>query len=581
MIPFLQSHSGLTSRVSSIFANNEPGVWLDPSDFSTMFQDSAGTVPVTAVEQPVGLMLDKSKGMVLGPELVTNGTFDTNLDGWSTIAPATAIWTSSGIQISRNITSFVSQAASVVNLVAGRTYKVSLSVTSAPSAGNASLGIFAANRSTERTAPGTVLFNTAKDFAFIFTASVTEAAYVVCGISGVTAGTVTFDNISVRELLGNHALQTTTTSRPVLSARVNLLTKTEQFEDTSVWSVGAAVTADTTVAPNATQTADTVTVNNQATMLYQANAANGDGSYIAEISLTKASGDNFFYFYVSDAGNNYAGAWVNLVTMQLGTVTAAGTFSGTTATLNQQENGFKRLRLNLTKPATTSSHLGFSPCSSDGSFTRVIGQNVILWGASLVSADQAHLPYQRVNTATDYDTAGFPHYLRFDGVDDFLSTTTITPGTDKVQVFAGVRKLRDAAVAVVADLGPGNTAGSFVAYIQNPFGYGFNSVGSASTSAAQATTAFQAPITNTLAGLGDISGDSTILRINGTQAAINTADQGTGNYLAYPLYIGRRGGTTLPFNGHLYSLIVRFGSNLPIETIENTEKYINGLTKAY
>jgi hypothetical protein len=32
------------------------GAWFDPSDLSTLFQDAAGTTPVTAVEQPVGLM---------------------------------------------------------------------------------------------------------------------------------------------------------------------------------------------------------------------------------------------------------------------------------------------------------------------------------------------------------------------------------------------------------------------------------------------------------------------------------------------------------------------------------------------
>lgn len=42
------------------FANGEQGAWYDPSDLSTQFQDSAGTVPVTAVEQPVGKVLDKS-----------------------------------------------------------------------------------------------------------------------------------------------------------------------------------------------------------------------------------------------------------------------------------------------------------------------------------------------------------------------------------------------------------------------------------------------------------------------------------------------------------------------------------------
>lgn len=44
----------------SLFASGEQGVWYDPSDITTMFQDAAGTTPVTAVEQPVGRILDKS-----------------------------------------------------------------------------------------------------------------------------------------------------------------------------------------------------------------------------------------------------------------------------------------------------------------------------------------------------------------------------------------------------------------------------------------------------------------------------------------------------------------------------------------
>ena len=32
----------------SLFSASEPGFWYDYSDFSTLFQDSAGTTPVTA-----------------------------------------------------------------------------------------------------------------------------------------------------------------------------------------------------------------------------------------------------------------------------------------------------------------------------------------------------------------------------------------------------------------------------------------------------------------------------------------------------------------------------------------------------
>ena len=47
-------------KPSSLFTTGVNGAWYDPSDFSTMFQDGAGTVPVTAVGQPVGRILDKS-----------------------------------------------------------------------------------------------------------------------------------------------------------------------------------------------------------------------------------------------------------------------------------------------------------------------------------------------------------------------------------------------------------------------------------------------------------------------------------------------------------------------------------------
>ena len=46
--------------VLGLFANGEIGVWYDPSDLTTLFQDTAGTIPVTAAGQTVALMLDKS-----------------------------------------------------------------------------------------------------------------------------------------------------------------------------------------------------------------------------------------------------------------------------------------------------------------------------------------------------------------------------------------------------------------------------------------------------------------------------------------------------------------------------------------
>lgn len=48
-------------RIRSLYSANV-GAWYSPSDLPTLFQDSTGTTPATAVTQPVGLVLDKSGG---------------------------------------------------------------------------------------------------------------------------------------------------------------------------------------------------------------------------------------------------------------------------------------------------------------------------------------------------------------------------------------------------------------------------------------------------------------------------------------------------------------------------------------
>lgn len=144
-------------------------------------------------------------------------------------------------------------------------------------------------------------------------------------------------------------------------------------------------------------------------------------------------------------------------------------------------------------------------------------------------------------------------------------------------VFAGVRKLSDANNArVIAELSATTASnnGSFALQAPDAAGaatYLWQTKGTALTDA-QATDR-TAPITNILTGIGDIAGDSAILRVNGVQADSDTGDQGTGNYGNYPLYIGARGGSSLYFNGHLYSLIVR-GAQTPANLIAATERYV-------
>jgi len=64
----------MTARIfnpEDLFFLGEQGAWYDPSDLSTLFQDAAGTTPVTADGDPVGLAVDKSGNAVNAAQSVS------------------------------------------------------------------------------------------------------------------------------------------------------------------------------------------------------------------------------------------------------------------------------------------------------------------------------------------------------------------------------------------------------------------------------------------------------------------------------------------------------------------------------
>ena len=183
---------------------------------ATMFQDAAGTTPVTAVGQPVGLILDKSKGLVLGPELVTNGDFSNGLSGWTitqdkpgdlTVVSGKVRTVSDGItdagvhnSVGQNITTVV-----------GRTYKLTFDVTIVTSGAYNYRAQIGGVDVLQWASPGSSGTNTG-----FFTATSTTSFVNVFGISFNSVGEVLLDNISVKEVPGNHASQATSAKRPLL-----------------------------------------------------------------------------------------------------------------------------------------------------------------------------------------------------------------------------------------------------------------------------------------------------------------------------------------------------------------------------
>ena len=298
--------------VRAIVSENN-GALFDPSDLSTLYQDAGGTTPVTAVEQPVGLMLDKSRGLMLGPDkpvymgsqwTLNAGTYTKTTAGWSGLV-------FSGLELKK--TYFLTFR--VKKLGAGQL-------------------IYLVRRNSAGTGNETVAtFNVVAGGIYTARVSIVTDGYTPAELwldSDTFIGDI--DNISVRELYGNHATQSITASRPTLSARKNILLATETLATQSVTTLAATYTLSFT----------------------------GTGS----VTLSGA---------------------------------ATGALTGT---------GTDRVSLTFTPTA------GTLTLTVSGSVTK-----------AQVELGTTSGPYQRVNTATDYDTDEryFKKFLRFDGVDDYLN----------------------------------------------------------------------------------------------------------------------------------------------------------------
>jgi len=548
-----------------LFGNGEPGFTFEPWDITTLYQDRAGTTPVTAAGQSVGLRLSKDKGLRQGPELVTNGTFGANITGWSNTGASISVWESGAARWSTSTAEFSGFRSASFATVVGRTYEFTATVLE--NTGSAWRIVFVngdgsfSNGTDNYTTPGT---RTAR-----FIATQTTSFVEIRNGTAATANRL-IDNISVRELAGNHEVAISDAKRGVYgwmpkTGRRNLLTYSEQFDDAAWAKFDLTVTPNNAVAPDGTLTADTLV----------GNTANSVKT-IRQISLPSTVGT--FTVYAKAAGETVISVW--LVGASVGanfTLTGAGSTAlqgATSSSITAVGNGWYRCQV-YHSSATTTAHIYLR---TGGGFVGDGVSGVHIWGAQLETGSTA-TAYQRVNSQYDVTEAGVPtcYYVQADGVDDAYVTPTITPNTDKVQVFAGVRKLSDAAIGALLETSANSNSNNGALWLLAPGSpgssmYSFRSKGTAA--ADTNVTGYVAPITNIVSGLGDISADRSTIRVNGAQVGQNTADQGTGNYLAYPAYIYSRGGTSLPFNGLDFGHAVRFGPNLDATTIARVEALI-------
>ena len=482
-----------TFSPSRLFLPATIGNFWGFDDFAYLSQKADGSVPVTALEQPVGLVKGQRNGLTSGSEL-TPGTFAgyTNVSG---LAFDTITATAGSLYLKNNTEKTTAAAsAETVSVVAGRYYWFEANVTRV--SGSYDIGIRASAGGgfigTPNSVSATITTNGTVRFGFF--ASVTDAACAVQVTARAGSGEqeLTVTSVSLRELPGIHWHQPTDAARPVISARYNLLLATATLSTQSVTTLAASYTLTFTGT-------GTVTLSGTATGI------NGAGSNV---------------------------------------------FTATAGTL-----------------------------------TLTVSGDVTLADLRLTADANPRLPaYQRVTTATDYDSVGFPRFLRIDATDDFMQTAPVDPGTDKVFVCGGVTKMSDAAAAILLESSAAVSANTGAFAIRAPGNAGANYyIESKGTVIATAITAysFAAPTTAVASLIGDISGDSAILRVNGAVRATATVDQGTGNFIAQPIYIGARAGTSQRLNnGRIYPMVICFKAVTAGE-IAATEAWVNSKVRAF
>lgn len=206
--------SSLTAQVQALFAAGRVGGMWDLGDIATLFQHYA--TPVTAVTQPIDMVLDKSQGLVRGAEKVTGNTatFDTGVGSWIGYNSATIAAVGGELQITQNAIN--GRATIRLPCTSGVFCEVSADVRSINGVACAlGVGIYgdgngaafaAATTSATFTRQTLILKSLDANPAFI---------NITVGANGGGTGIFAVDNVSVRELPGNHATQPTAGSRPL------------------------------------------------------------------------------------------------------------------------------------------------------------------------------------------------------------------------------------------------------------------------------------------------------------------------------------------------------------------------------
>lgn len=545
----------------------DQGLWLDPSDLATMFQDSAGTTPVTAVEQPVGLILDKR-----------NTAYSTYFDGSST----SQLTVANTAELNLGTGNFTIECLVYFpSLPTGESYPNARFIFgTGPAAGAAGSQLYIGNTNLhfDLTSDGSGPINVPHGMSvntWYHVAIVRTGNSFLAFKNGVQLGAT---QTNTNSWINNYALG-------IGSAEPNATAPASNFNG----HISNLRIVKGTALYTANFTPPTAPLQPVAgTSLLTCGASWSGNPAITRFGDTRA--DKLNPFGTGTGNHVFQSTSANRPTLSARYNQYVGTEAMATQNVTTLATSYKLTfsgagSITLSGTATGTYTAGtYTVTCTAGTLTSTVSGSVTQ--ASLVPTNQSSLPYQRVNTATDYDSdqTKFPWYLKFNGTSSSLQTASINfTATDKMFVSAGVRKI-DSNTRMVAELSANlnfNNGSFYLLAGNNPTdGWWYSSKGNTPQAVSAATSAIS---TNVVSSISKLSATSEIaVRVNGAQVAANNLAQGGGTYDNYQLYIGARAGTSLFFNGNLYQLVIcGRPTAVPIDQITRTEEFVNRKTRAY
>jgi hypothetical protein len=259
---------------------------------------------------------------------------------------------------------------------------------------------------------------------------------------------------------GLHMLQSTSAARPLMSARVNLLTHTNDFADATWTDYEVTLTENATTAPDGTTTACKI-AESSGTGQHVFHRVSNDISMTAGAPVTQSwymKDDGVQYVLVTlSSAYWYASATFDIVSGSFvrSNYIASSTYISGSAEVTPLGSGWYRVSASFMPTVTETGYVVIklnrpNINTQDPSYAGDGVSGVYVWHPQIEFGSTA-TAYQEVITAADYATA-LPVFQLYDGVDDGMATAAFTAGTliDGMDCMIVVR--RDSAAACVAGL---------------------------------------------------------------------------------------------------------------------------------